>query len=577
MKAQEILLHGIAASSGIAIGPAYCYVIPDLHVPVRSRETVEQELARFNRACAQANAELQELHDSLMQRASDKQATIFEAHQMMLDDPMLLNKIRSAVDAGEIIEQAVVTATEDIAKQLAGMDNELFAARAVDIQDVGRRILRILLGLPDSELNNIKEPSIIVAYDLTPSDTAKLDPQMTLGFCTVSGGLTSHSAILARTLGIPAIVALGDELVKVVSSGTELVLDGQEGSLYVHPEVTTIKKQRLVQQARQEHLAEVKKRANELAYMADGRRVEICANIGDLKSAQEAIADGAEGVGLLRTEFLYLEETQPPSEDKQLQVYRRIFEVFGNRSIIVRTLDIGGDKPPSYLPFPKEMNPFLGWRAIRISKDRPDLFKTQLRAILRAAAGYQVRIMLPMVDGLDELKWARQILNEAKFELQQEGLDHSIDVPIGIMVETPAAAVLVDVLAEAADFFSLGTNDLTQYTLAVDRGNASVGKLYQPLHPAVLRLIKEAIDLAHKKGKWIGMCGELAGMQKAIPILLGFGLDEFSMNSRAIPEAKHLVTMLDSVRVREISEQALSLGTTAEIEFYMEEVLKGYC
>ena len=576
MKAREILLRGIAASSGIAIGPAYYYVIPDLNIPMRSRETVEQELARFDQACAQANDELQELHNLLIQRAGDKQAAIFEAHQMMLDDPMLLNKVRSAVEAGEIIEQAVVTATEDIAKQLAGMDNELFAARAVDIQDVGRRILRILLGLPDSELNNIKVSSIIVAYDLTPSDTAKLDPQMTLGFCTVSGGLTSHSAILARTLGIPAIVALGDELVNVVSSGTELVLDGQEGSLYVHPEFTTIKKQRLIQQARQEYLATVKRQANDLAHTADGRRVEVCANIGDLKSAQEAVANGAEGVGLLRTEFLYLEETQPPNEDKQLQVYRKIFEVFGNKSVIVRTLDVGGDKPPSYLPFPKEMNPFLGWRAIRISKDHPDLFKTQLRAILRAAVGYRARIMLPMVDGLDELRWAKHMLEEAKFELQWEGLEYAIDVPIGIMVETPAAAVLVDVLAEAADFFSLGTNDLTQYTLAVDRGNASLGQLYQPLHPAVLRLIKEAIDLAHKKGKWIGMCGELAGMRKAIPILLGLGLDEFSMNSRAIPEAKHLIAMLNNERAHEITEQVLRLGTATEIEDYMGEVLKDY-
>lgn len=576
MKMKEARLQGIAASSGIAIGPAYCYVLPDLTIPDRHREAVEQEMARFAKAVAQGRAELQGLHDLLVKRAGEKEAAIFVAHQMMLDDPTLAKKVRQAVEGGQIVEQAVVTATAALAEMLASMTDELFAARAMDVKDVGRRVLRILLGLPDTALSNVSEPSIVIAHDLTPSDTVSLDPQLTLGFCTAAGGLTSHSAILARTLGIPAIVALGDELVKAVSTGTQLILDGKDGALYLHPANATVKKYQQVKQEGERRLAEIKAGAMQEARTADGRRVEVAANIGDAASARDAVANGAEGVGLLRTEFLYLDEVQPPSEEKQLGAYKEIFAVMGLRPVIVRTLDIGGDKPPSYLPFPQEMNPFLGWRAIRISLDRPDLFKTQLRAILRAAVGHKARIMFPMVSDLDELRRARRVVEVVKAELKAEGLPYADGVPVGIMVETPAAAVLVDVLAEAADFFSLGTNDLTQYTLAVDRGNATVAGLYQPLHPSVLRLIKQTIDLGHARGKWVGMCGELAGMTKAIPILLGLGLDEFSMNPRAIPEAKHLIGRLDDAKARQIAENAMSLDTAADIEAYMKETLKAY-
>jgi phosphoenolpyruvate-protein phosphotransferase (PTS system enzyme I) len=299
----------------------------------------------------------------------------------------------------------------------------------------------------------------------------------------------------------------------------------------------------------------------------------VVANIGEVSSAHDAMEHGAEGIGLLRTEFLYLEDTQPPSEDKQYQIYREIFEVMGTRPVIVRTLDIGGDKPPAYLPFPEEMNPFLGWRAIRICLDEPEMFKTQLRAILRAAVGYRALIMFPMVSGLDELRRAREIVETVKRDLELASIEFAANVPVGIMVETPAAAMLVDVLAEASDFFSIGTNDLTQYALAVDRGNAKVSSLFQPLHPAVLRLIKQTIEAGHAKGKWVGMCGELAGMTKAIPILLGIGLDEFSMNPRAIPEAKHLISKLTEERAREIAGRAMSFGTAAEIENYMKGIL----
>jgi phosphotransferase system enzyme I (PtsI) len=477
------------------------------------------------------------------------------------------------VEIGQTAEQALVIATDELANLLAGMDDELFAARALDVKDVGRRVLRIMLGLPDTALSAVTEPSIIIAEDLTPSDTASLDPKLTLGFITAQGGLTSHSAILARTLGLPAIVGMGNGLLDRISSGTFIVMDGRTGEMILEPDDETVARYKQIKAQRDSHLQILKAAAEKDALTANGRRVEVAANVGEASSARDAMENGAEGIGLLRTEFLYLEDTQPPSEEKQYRIYREIFYVMGKRPVIVRTLDIGGDKPPAYMPFPEEMNPFLGWRAIRISLDEPELFKTQLRAILRAALGYQARIMFPMVSDLDELRRAREIVETVKRDLALDSVEFAADVPVGIMVETPAAAVLVDVLAEASDFFSLGTNDLTQYTMAVDRGNAKVSGLFQPLHPAVLRLVRQTIDAGHAKGKWVGMCGELAGMTKAIPILLGFGLDEFSMNPRAIPEAKNLIAKLTDDKAREIAAHAMSFGTAAEIENYMKGVL----
>lgn len=572
----ETRLQGVAASHGIAIGPAHCYCVPDLTIPDRPFTTADQELKRFAEAIQQADAELQALYDLTKSRAGEPEAAIFEAHHMMLHDPTLAKKVRKSVEGGQTVERALAAATEEFAGALANMKDELFAARAADVRDIGRRVLRILLGVPDTSLGSITEPSIIIADDLTPSDTARLNLSLTLGFCTARGGLTAHSAILARTLGIPAIVALGDEALDIITSGTQLAMDGQDGKLVISPEEGTVGQYERARQEYERRAAQAKARANELSQTANGRRVEVAANIGDVASARDAVTNGAEGVGLLRTEFLYLDEIQPPSEEKQTAIYKAIFEVMGQRPVIVRTLDIGGDKPPSYLAFPPEMNPFLGWRAIRISLDRPELFRTQLRAILRAARGHQARIMFPMVSSLEELRAARGAVEDAKAQLEADKLEFARDVPVGIMVETPAAAMMVDVLAEAADFFSLGTNDLTQYTLAVDRGNATVAKLFQPLHPSVLRLIKQTIDLAHAKGKWVGMCGELAGMQNAIPILLGLGLDEFSMNPRAVPAAKALIWRLSDERARELAEHALRLGTAADIEAFMEQELQEF-
>jgi phosphoenolpyruvate-protein phosphotransferase len=569
----ELKLQGIAASPGIAIGPAFRYVPVVLAIPDCPAGPAGAEMARFTAACQAAHIELEALQAATAARIGEAEAAIFGAHLEMLDDPMLVERVQQAVERGATAEAAAAQAADTLAAMLAGMEDELFAARAADVRDVGRRILRLLLGLPESSLDHLQTPAVIVASDLTPSDTARLDPNMTLGFCTAQGGLTAHSAILARTLGIPAVVGLGEALMDCVGAGSGLIVDGASGVVVVSPEASTQASYQAERAQRAVRMAAIGQSAQQPARTANGRRVEVAANIGEVATARKAVEQGAEGVGLLRTEFLYLNDAVPPSEEKQLGIYREIFEALGDRPVIVRTLDIGGDKPPSYMQFEPEMNPFLGWRAIRICLDDLGLFKTQLRAILRAAVGHPVRIMFPMISSLDELRCSRAVVREVEQELTREGLPFAGDVPIGIMVETPAAAVLVDVLCEAADFFSLGTNDLTQYTLAVDRGNPRIASLFQPLHPAVLRLIQQTIDAAHARGKWVGMCGELAGMPKAIPILLGMGLDEFSMAASAIPEAKFQISTLSDEQAQQIACQALSLGTAAEVEALMERVL----
>ena len=569
----DVGLRGVPASDGIAIGPAHWVRPAPVDLPPRAAGPFDDEWLRYEQARRLAGQELGELQRRVAERAGGQEAAIFEAHQVMLDDPMLAERVRQRLMHGEPVEQAVSGAVEEIADRLAAMPDAMFAARAADIRDVGRRLVRILLDRPAPDVGELREPAIIVAEDLSPSDTAALDPKMTLGFCTAAGGQTSHSAILARTLGLPAVVGLGEASLEAIAEGDELILDGGEGVVWVAPSVSLRSDYRRRQQARRSREDAWRSGGQAEGRTGDGRRVEVAANVGDITSARQAVTNGAEGIGLLRTEFLFLEASRPPTEDVQRDAYAEIFAVMAGKPIIVRTLDVGGDKPPPYLAFPRELNPFLGWRAIRVSLDRPDLFITQLRAILRAAVGYDVRIMLPMISCLNEVRRARELVSRAEVDLEKEGLPFARGLPLGIMVETPAAAVLVDVLAREADFFSLGTNDLTQYTLAVDRGNAHVTPLFQPLHPAVLRLIRSAIDAAHAAGRWIGMCGELAGMRKAIPLLIGLGLDEVSMAPGSIPEAKALIGNLDTATARRLADQTLALATADEIETRVDRFL----
>ena len=567
-------LSGIAASAGIAMGPAYVYQPGEPTVERQKVDDPETEWVRFTAAAEQAKAQISAIRERAIADVGPAAAEIFTAHQLFLEDPTLLDQVQSQIEAeGWNAEAALTKAVANYAALLREMDDELFRQRAVDVEDVGQRVLRILLGLSEAPLDQLPEPVILVAHDLTPSDTARLDKERALGFCTAVGGVTSHTAILASSLGLPAVVGLGEKVLDL-PDGTPLIIDGEEGVVIANPD----EEARAAHQARQERLraqqVAAKRAAQEPAVTRDGHQVEIGANVADVASARVALEHGAEGIGLLRTEFLYLDRTTMPNEEEQYAAYRAIAEVMGERPTIIRTLDIGGDKPAPYLAIGEELNPFLGWRAIRLCLDKPDMFKTQLRAILRAGHGRNVKIMFPMIATLRELQQAKALLQEAEGELAAEGLPHALDLKVGIMVEIPAAAVAADVLAQEVDFFSIGTNDLIQYTMACDRTNERVASLYQPLHPAVLQLIKGVIDAAHGAGKWVGMCGEMAGQEEAVPILLGLGLDEFSVNSSIIPVVKGIIRSLSLTEAQEITRETLRLATAEEVQGYVEKTLR---
>lgn len=554
-------LHGIAASPGIAIGPAFRFVKTDVEIERRTvaRRTAEWE--RFEAALETAREQLEEVFAKAEAATGTEEAAIFEAHLMMLDDPELLGQVQTAIrQDGLNAEAAIHDAAESYAEILEAVEDEYLAARAADVRDVAERVIRILLDVPQSPAEALFEPSIILARDLTPSETVLLDKSLVLGFCTAEGGRTSHTAILARSLGLPAVVGAGTDIL-AISQGETLVLDATAGSLLVGVDSDTVQKY----EQRKERLAAVlnaaRDKADEPALTRDGRRVEVVANIGNVDGAEAAVEAGAEGVGLLRTEFLYLERDDLPSEGEQYEAYKAIVDVFGQSPVILRTLDIGGDKELPYLDLPEEMNPFLGVRAIRLCLARPELLKPQLRAVLRAGAGRNLKVMFPMVSSVAEVDAARELLEECRRELADEGQATAEEMEIGIMVETPAAVVMADRLAEKVDFFSIGTNDLSQYTMAADRTNADVASLVTGFQPAVLRLVRDTVVAAHEGGIWVGLCGELAGEPLAIPILLGLGLDEFSMNPPAIPIAKQVIRQLTLEVARQVAQEALELDS----------------
>ena len=565
--------EGIAASSGIAIGPAFHFHRGDLHFERHTMTDPATEWARLAAALEAAQQQIAEISARAKAESGKGEADIFEAHALMLEDPDLLETMQQAVRGQALnAEAALQDAAENYAQLLEALDNEYFSARAADVRDVASRVLRILLGVAESPTAGLTTPSIILARDLTPSDTVLLDKSLVLGFCTVEGGATSHTAILARSLGLPAVVGAGPEVLEI-PPGATLALDGGAGTLTLEPDEVLIADYRTRQTAVATLLAQARKDAHAPAITRDGHRVEVVANIGNVAGAAAALESGAEGVGLLRTEFLYLEHTHLPDEEEQYQAYRAIVEAFGSRPVILRTLDIGGDKALPYLDFPPEMNPFLGFRAIRLCLARPEIFKPQLRAALRASVGGNLKIMFPMVATVAEVRAARTILEECRAELLAEGQLVAEDIEIGIMVEIPAAALLAERFATAVDFFSIGTNDLTQYTLAADRTNALVAALGSGFQPAVLHLVRNVITAAHAQGKWVGLCGELAGDPLAIPILLGLGLDEFSMNPPAIPLAKQIIRALTLAEAREVAQHALELDNPQTIRAWVKERL----
>lgn len=560
-------LRGIPASEGIAIGSAFVYR-PEEPVVERWRvKDVEAELAHFQEAVEQAKRQLREIHAKAKDEVGEDTARIFEAHLLFSEDPALLDGVRSRIKGGSNAEAAVADTVREFVTTFEAMKDEYMRARAVDVQDVGQRLLGNLLGISKGTLAQLSSPVIIVAKDLTPSDTAQMNKAMVLGFCTAMGGTTSHTVIMARILGIPAVVGVGEEVLSI-KSDQRLVVDGGRGIVVMEPPEEMV----LEYRERQRKFVARRKKALALAQAPavtrDDHRVEVVANIGDVDSARMALEYGAEGVGLLRTEFLYLDRDTMPSEEEQYTAYRAIADIMGQRPLVIRTLDIGGDKRLPYLEIGEERNPFLGWRAIRLCLGYVDLFKTQLRAILRAGHERNVKIMFPMIADVEEVRQAKEILAEAMAELDARGVPFAPDVEVGIMVETPAAALAADILAEDVDFFSIGTNDLVQYVMSCDRTNERVSYLYKPLHPVILRLIKGVVVTAHKAGKWVGMCGEMAGEALAIPILLGLGLDEFSMNAAAIPGAKSIIRALSLDEAERAAAYVLGLKTEAEIQAY---------
>jgi phosphoenolpyruvate-protein phosphotransferase len=564
-------VQGIGASYGIAVGPAFHFRRAELRYDRYTIEDPTTEWARFQAALETARQQLAEVYARAELESGPEQAVIFQAQALMLDDPEMLDAVRRAVEEGRLnVEAALTDATEMYAQALESLPDGYLSARAADVRDVATRVLRILLRLAESPTAGLSVPSIVLARDLTPSDTVMLDKSLVLGFCTAEGGATSHTAILARGLGLPAIVGAGPHVLDI-PDGARLVLDGGRGALWVEPDVETTAIYQKQQAAAAAVLARAHQRAHEPAVTRDNQRVEVVANIGTLDEARAALEAGAEGVGLLRTEFLYLERTRLPSEEEQYQAYRAIVDVVDPLPVILRTLDIGGDKELPYLELPHEMNPFLGLRAIRLCLARPELFRPQLRAALRAGAGRNLKLMFPMVATVAEVRAARAVLEQCRAELLAEGQAVAEEMQVGIMVEVPAAVIMADHLAAEVDFFSIGTNDLSQYTMAADRTNARVAPLATAFHPAVLRLVRDVIQAAHARGKWVGLCGELAGEPLALPILLGLGLDEFSMNPPAIPVAKQIIRALTLAEAREVAQAALALDSPQDAQALVRE------
>ncbi|WP_333589358.1 phosphoenolpyruvate--protein phosphotransferase [Ligilactobacillus acidipiscis] len=559
------MLKGIAASDGIAVAKAYMLVQPDLSFSETKIDDPEAEIARLNDAVAASKKELEVIKTKAAENLGDEEAQVFEAHLTILSDPEMLGQISDKIKNDKVNAEAAVKSVTDMFIQMfEGMtDNTYMQERAGDVRDVTKRLMSHLLGvtLPSPAL--INEEVVIVAHDLTPSDTAQLDRKYVKGFITDIGGRTSHSAIMSRTLEIPAIVGSGSATDDIKADQT-VIIDGINGDALVDPSDAELKEYQQKADDFAAQKAEWAQLKNEQSVTADGKQVTLGANIGTPKDVEGATDNGAEAVGLFRSEFLYMDASELPSEDDQFEAYKQAVEGMNGKQVVVRTMDIGGDKKLPYLPLPEEQNPFLGYRAIRISLDRQDIFRTQLRALLRASAYGRLAVMFPMIATVKEFKDAKAVFEEEKAKLVADGVKVSDDIEVGMMMEIPAAAMIADKLAKYADFFSIGTNDLIQYSMAADRGNEHVSYLYQPYNPSLLRLIKNIIDASHKEGKWTGMCGEMAGDQVAVPLLAGLGLDEYSMSATSILKTRSLLKKLDTNKMKELADKAVTECETTE-------------
>ncbi|AIQ16898.1 MULTISPECIES: phosphoenolpyruvate--protein phosphotransferase [unclassified Paenibacillus] len=567
-------ISGIAASAGIAVARAFILEHPDYTITKTAVSDVEAEIAKLESALEKSKGELQGIKERTLAELGEKKAEIFESHLLILEDPELISPVMDKIREESVnADYALNEVATQFIEMFENMKSAYLQERAADMRDVTKRILNHLLGIHYVSPAEINEEVIVIALDLTPSDTAQLNRKYVKGFTTNIGGRTSHSAIMARSLEIPAVVGTKNVLSEV-KAGDLVIVDGLSGDVLINPSDAEVAEYKAKQEAYDLQIAEWKKLRDEPTVSADGKHVELAANIGTPNDVNGVIENGGEGVGLYRTEFLYMGRDKLPSEEIQYNAYRTVLENMNGKPVVVRTLDIGGDKELPYLDLPKEMNPFLGFRAIRLCLDRQDIFRTQLRALLRASAHGDLRIMFPMIATLGEFRAARDLLLEEKAKLREEGKEVSDNIQLGIMVEIPSTAVLADQFAKEVDFFSIGTNDLIQYTMAADRMNERVSYLYQPYNPAILRLVKIVIDAAHAEGKWTGMCGEMAGDSTAIPLLLGLGLDEFSMSATSILPARSQISKLSAADMKEMAAKALQLGTAEEVAALVQSSVK---
>ena len=559
------IIQGIQASDGISIAPCYLFVEPNLNIDKKTIDNPQQEITRFDNAMHESKVQLTKIRNTAEEALGAEHAAIFDAHLLVLDDPELINPIKEAIEQKSVnAESALEDKANEFIQIFESMDNEYMKERAADIRDVSKRIKANLLGVELPSPATIDHEVIVVAHDLTPSDTAQLNKQFVKGFVTNIGGRTSHSAIMARSLEIPAVVG-AKSIIDEVNNGDILIIDGEAGVVIVDPTEEEISE--YTERARQveQDKEELKQFVDEKTETKDGHHVELAANIGTPKDVDSVIENGGEGVGLFRTEFLYMGRDNMPTEDEQFESYKTVLEAMDGKPVVVRTLDIGGDKELSYLDMPEELNPFLGYRAIRLCLDREDIFRPQLRALLRASTYGTLKIMFPMVATIDEFRQAKSILLDEKEKLKSEGHDVSDDIEVGIMVEIPATAMIAKQFAKEVDFFSIGTNDLIQYTFAADRMSEHVSYLYQPFNPSLLHLIKNVIDASHEADIWTGMCGEMAGDSRAIPLLLGLGLDEFSMSATSILKARRQMKSLTTDEMKKLSDEALQCSTSEEV------------
>ena len=566
------MLKGIGASPGIVLGKALVIEETELVIERKTINDTQAEVTKLKDAVAISKEELTKVKEKALAELGEHEAEIFEAHLLVLEDPELVESAVCKINDEKVnAEFALNEIKEMFVTMFESMDNEYMRERAADIKDVTNRIIRHILGVKVVDLANLEEEVVLVAHDLTPSDTATMDKKKVLGFLTDIGGRTSHTAIMSRTLEIAAVVGLNNAT-KEIKDGDFVVFNGDTGEVTINPDNETIDTYKKLKNDFEEYKKALELLKGQKTVTLDGRHVELAGNIGSPNDVEGLIKNDAEGVGLYRTEFLYMDkEDSFPTEEEQYEAYKAVLEGMNNKPIVIRTLDIGGDKELPYFEMEAEMNPFLGYRAIRLCLDRKDIFKTQLRALYRASVHGKLRIMFPMISSLEELLDAKEVIKEVLKELDAENIAYSNDVEVGMMIEIPSAAVISDVLAKHVDFFSIGTNDLIQYTCAVDRMNQKISHLYNQFNPAVLRLIKMVIDNAHKEGKWVGMCGESAGDQRMIPILLGFGLDEFSMSPISILPARKLITSLSYADMQKFADEVLAMGTAKEIKEYVDK------